>query len=140
MNLSNIIYKEDLKFNPDLLKREHFVQRHYEEVLFHLAEELIPPHKVILQEFFRNPNQKLSIAKNQFPYDLSLLKPSLMEHWILWSKEPLEDNQVTSFLDQWCEKKDVYAIWENADSLKSVKELYHYHFILKGESQLASSI
>lgn len=68
------------------------------------------------------------LEPNMFPYDT----PAGIEHWTLWSRDDLTENQVENFVEDWIlnERPDVVE-WNYDDNADRSIDIYHIHVYFK---------
>nr|QYA18610.1 HIT domain-containing protein [Clandestinovirus] len=65
---------------------------------------------------------RASLVKNDFPYNVS----HDVQHYVLWSTQRLDNEQVASTLSKLLPSKRYEVVWfENTPALKSVKNVWH---------------
>jgi hypothetical protein len=134
--------------NPEFklhFKRSDSVQVEYNYQLYKLQKEGITPSEHILTTYFKE-GQLISFVENQFPYDFG----DDYQHWLLFAKEEALCNLVRigqrftskndvnfeylgvqTLIEYMFDPSKIQAIWINDEKDQSVKDLKHYHFVIK---------
>jgi hypothetical protein len=110
------------------LIRDIQTQKKYIEHIKLCTQKYHSVDNYIMDKIVNNFKHGPIIVKNSFPYYIK----QNMQHMLLWSDRSLSSLYIEKFIENYIDKEIYDFIWfENKPINKSIKNIIHYHIILK---------
>ena len=106
----------------DLFKRKKEVLEKYQEYIRAVNENGTSVREIILKKAMGKP---IAWTRNEFPYDVEGAS-----HYLIWSVTPLSDERIRDIAGRRAAGKE-FVTFVNPDHLRSVKDLWHAHVLIK---------
>jgi len=122
-----LVDPEGSNYIPVKLDRTDEGNKIYDEFKEKCIREHGSMHAHVMKNVLNNFKEPIIFTKNNFPYHL---EPHV-SHMVLWSKNFLNNDQISEFLGNQPELKGKEYIWfQNAPFAKSIPEVHHYHVLV----------